>query len=65
MSVPLRQHLKRGVDLSTQKARRVRPDDFHEFDYIIAMDSSNFEDLALNCPPQHRIETASVYGVCS
>jgi protein-tyrosine phosphatase len=46
--------LKRGVDLSTQKARRVRPDDFHEFDYIIAMDSSNFEDLALNCPSQHQ-----------
>jgi low molecular weight protein-tyrosine phosphatase len=45
--------LKRGVDLSTQKARRVSPDDFHVFDYVIAMDSSNFEDLALKCPPQH------------
>ena len=45
--------LKRGVDLTAQKARRIRPDDFHEFDYIIAMDSSNFEDLALNCPPEH------------
>ena len=45
--------LKRGVDLSPQKARRVSPDDFHEFDYVIAMDSSNFGDLAANCPPEH------------
>ena len=45
--------LKRGVDLSRQKARRVSPDDFHVFDYVIAMDSSNFEDLASNCPTGH------------
>jgi protein-tyrosine phosphatase len=45
--------LKRGVDLRAQKARRISPHDFHEFDYIIAMDSSNYEDLALNCPPEH------------
>jgi protein-tyrosine phosphatase len=45
--------LKRGVDLSTQKARRVGPDDFHVFDYVIAMDSSNFEDLVSSCPTEH------------
>jgi protein-tyrosine phosphatase len=45
--------LKRGVDLSLQQARRVSADDFHAFDYVIAMDSSNFEDLASNCPPEH------------
>jgi protein-tyrosine phosphatase len=45
--------LKRGVNLSSQKARRIRPDDFHEFNYIIAMDRSNYEDLASNCPPEH------------
>ena len=45
--------LKRGVDLSSQQARRVSPDDFQEFDYVIAMDSSNFGDLASNCPPEH------------
>ncbi|MEN8205090.1 MAG: low molecular weight protein-tyrosine-phosphatase [Pseudomonadota bacterium] len=45
--------LKRGVDLSSQQARRVGPDDFHEFDYVIAMDSSNFGDLASSCPPEH------------
>ena len=45
--------LKRGVDLSTQKARRVSADDFHAFDYVIAMDSSNYEDLASKCPAEH------------
>ena len=45
--------LKRGIDLSSQQARRVSPDDFHEFDYVIAMDSSNFGDLISNCPPEH------------
>ena len=45
--------LKRGIDLSTQKARRVSADDFHVFDYVIAMDSSNYEDLASKCPTEH------------
>ena len=45
--------LKRGVDLSKQKARRVSPGDFQLFDYVVAMDSSNFEDLASICPAEH------------
>ena len=45
--------LKRGIDLSSQRARRVSPDDFYQFDYVIAMDSSNYGDLASNCPPEH------------
>jgi len=45
--------LKRGVDLSKQKARRVSPEDFQLFDYVVAMDSSNFEDLASICPAEH------------
>jgi len=45
--------VKRGVNLSTQKARRVSSDDFEEFDYVIAMDSSNYKDLASKCPPAH------------
>ena len=43
--------LKRGVNLSTQKARRVSENDFQDFDYVIAMDSSNYSDLAASCPP--------------
>jgi protein-tyrosine phosphatase len=42
--------LKRGVDLSTQRARRVTEDDFSSFDYVIAMDESNKDDLLAICP---------------
>jgi protein-tyrosine phosphatase len=40
----------RGVDLSRQRARRVNSDDFEEFDYVIAMDMSNEDDLQSICP---------------
>jgi len=42
--------LKRDIDLSKQRARRVSVDDFTEFDYVIAMDESNKEDLLSICP---------------
>ena len=42
--------LKRDIDLSQQRARRVSADDFSEFDYIIAMDESNLDDLLSICP---------------
>lgn len=35
----------RGVDLSGQRARRVNTGDFTQFDYILAMDHDNLEDL--------------------
>ena len=41
---------KRGVDLSTQRARQVTADDFIEFDYVVAMDESNRRDLLKICP---------------
>ena len=34
--------LRRGIDLSTQRARRVTPGDFIIFDYILAMDEDNY-----------------------
>jgi low molecular weight protein-tyrosine phosphatase len=43
--------LRRGVNLSSQKARRVMPADFVEFDYVLAMDRSNYEDLSAQCDP--------------
>jgi len=42
---------KRGVDLSSQRARRVEPGDFERFDYVLAMDRSNYSDLMEICPP--------------
>lgn len=37
--------LRRGIDLSDHRARRVCEDDFREFDYLLAMDRENYEDL--------------------
>jgi protein-tyrosine phosphatase len=36
----------RGVSLEGQRARRVAPEDFDRFDWIVAMDRSNLRDLA-------------------
>lgn len=44
----------RGIDLSTQRARRVETSDFIEFDYVLAMDESNFADLAQACTPDEQ-----------
>jgi len=41
---------KRNIDLSNQCARRVSTDDFTEFDFVIAMDESNKDDLLSICP---------------
>jgi len=37
--------LSRGVNLSAQRARKAVGEDFERFDYVIAMDRSNYEDL--------------------
>jgi len=42
--------LQRGFDLSAQRARRVRASDFAEFDYVLAMDRPNLDDLLAICP---------------
>ena len=41
---------RRGFDLSPIRARKVKPKDFEEFDYVLAMDRSNFQDLKRVCP---------------
>jgi protein-tyrosine phosphatase len=35
----------RGIDISYLRSRKVRPSDFTEFDYILAMDRDNFNDM--------------------
>lgn len=42
--------LKRDIDLSSQRARRVSADDFINFDFVVAMDESNKDDLLSICP---------------
>lgn len=46
--------LRRGIDLSTMRARRVAREDFDYFDYILAMDQGNYQALRALCPPVHR-----------
>jgi protein-tyrosine phosphatase len=42
--------LRRGIDLSAIRARQVSADDFHAFQYILAMDGSNLSRLQRMCP---------------
>lgn len=42
---------RRGVDLSVQRARKVRAEDFFDFDYVLAMDRDNYEALRDLCHP--------------
>jgi protein-tyrosine phosphatase len=48
-----RHALKRGYDLSAQRARQVEPGDFERFDLILAMDRQNMHELQALCPPAH------------
>jgi protein-tyrosine phosphatase len=41
---------RRGYDLSHLRARQLQPRDFHDFDYILAMDKQNLADLRSLCP---------------
>lgn len=47
----------RGFDLSPQRARRVAPDDFTLFDFIVGMDRSHMQRLSALCPTaeSHRL----------
>ncbi|MGD2006802.1 MAG: low molecular weight protein-tyrosine-phosphatase [Cellvibrionales bacterium] len=47
---------RRGIDLSLLRARQVRVADFQEFDFVMAMDSSNLRDLALLQPQDSKAE---------
>lgn len=41
---------RRGYDISGQRARRIRDGDFQSFDYILAMDQDNLQQLVARCP---------------
>ena len=46
--------LRRGYDLSDQRARQIRGSDFTDFDLILAMDRENLTILERVCPPEHK-----------
>ncbi|RFC68422.1 low molecular weight protein-tyrosine-phosphatase [Mesorhizobium denitrificans] len=43
-----------GIDISDQRARKIRPDDFERFDLVMAMDRSNVDDLRRVAEPEAR-----------
>lgn len=45
--------LKRGYNMRDLRARRVVPADFSRFQYILAMDRHNLEELQQSCPSQY------------
>lgn len=49
-----RHALRRGYDLSGQRARHVSTRDFAAFDLIVAMDRGHLRLLERACPPEHR-----------
>jgi protein-tyrosine phosphatase len=44
---------RRGIDLSSLRARRVIRQDFEKFDYVLALDRGHFDLLHADCPPSH------------
>ena len=46
-----------GIDISDLRARQVDPQDFHDFDYLMAMDSGHERRLQRLAPPdsEHKI----------
>lgn len=45
---------RRGYDLSPLRARQICADDFTRFDYILAMDHMNLQELRAMCPADYR-----------
>lgn len=43
----------RGIDLSDLRARKVAPEDFAQYDFVIAMDQENYISLSQQCPMEH------------
>ncbi len=45
--------MKRGIDLSGLRARKVAPEDFERFDLLLAMDHGNLALLKRGARPEH------------
>ncbi|MEZ5758072.1 MAG: low molecular weight protein-tyrosine-phosphatase [Emcibacteraceae bacterium] len=46
--------LKYGIDIGDLRARKLSPQDFADFTYILAMDSDNLAMMKKHCPPEHQ-----------
>jgi protein-tyrosine phosphatase len=54
----------RGIDISSQRARRVKVQDFQNFDYLLAMDADNYANLMRMCPKgsEHKVYLMLDFG---
>ncbi|PMR72231.1 low molecular weight protein-tyrosine-phosphatase [Billgrantia endophytica] len=44
--------MRRGIDLGSLRARQLAEEDFHRFDYLLAMDHDNLSALHERCPAE-------------
>ena len=44
---------RRGIDMSSLRARQIPADDFQRFDLVLAMDDENLRELRRMAPDQH------------
>jgi protein-tyrosine phosphatase len=60
----LRAARQRGIDISGLRGRRATADDILRFDYVLAMDLENLENLLEICPPgyEHKIRLLLEYA---
>lgn len=52
--------LQRGLHLAGLRARELTPEDFERFDYILAMDDANLQDLLASAPPSPAAEVSKL-----
>ena len=52
---------QRGIDLSSLVGRRVASADFEVFDYILAMDEENYQNLNAMCPDEENKRKISLF----
>jgi len=45
---------RRGYELAALRARQIAPEDFSGFDFVLAMDRANLDELARLAPPEVR-----------
>ncbi|MBI3545511.1 MAG: low molecular weight phosphotyrosine protein phosphatase [Gammaproteobacteria bacterium] len=45
---------RRGIDIAHLRGRRATADDIREFDYVLAMDRENYENLRAISPAEHQ-----------
>ena len=55
---------RRSYDLSAMRGRQVVSTDFQDFDYIVAMDRSNLENLQAQCPNEYRHKLKLLLDFC-